>query len=121
MVEVHGGDGDQAIDAFCSQNDGEGWMLPETLCLSELALGHDERAKHPQPVRERMGPRFYDWQLEQSVEESWEECERHVRNILGESGLERMMGELPDEGVEPSTYRVAEGKSPHAQHGLFDD
>ena len=25
-----------------------------------------------------LGPRFYPWQLEQSVEESWEECERHA-------------------------------------------
>ena len=29
-----------------------------------------------------LGPRFYPWQLEKSVEDSWEECERHAE-ILG--------------------------------------
>jgi hypothetical protein len=59
-------------------NDGDGWMLPETLRLADYGLGHDDRAKEPQPVASRLGPRFYDWQLEQGVEESWEECERHA-------------------------------------------
>ena len=31
--------------------------------------------------RTTLGPRFYDWQLAQSGEESWEECERHVEII----------------------------------------
>jgi hypothetical protein len=63
---------------FLQMNDGEGWMLPETLRLADYGLGHDDRAKEPQPVASRLGPRFYDWQLEQGVEESWEECERHA-------------------------------------------
>ena len=63
---------------FLSQNDGEGWMLPETLRLADYGLGHDDRAKEHQPVASALGPRFYPWQLEQSVEESWEECERHA-------------------------------------------
>jgi hypothetical protein len=25
-----------------------------------------------------MGPRFYDWQLEQDPDESWEECRQHA-------------------------------------------
>lgn len=90
-VSVNGGDFDKGIQAFCNQNDGEGWMIPETLCLADYGLGHDERAKKPQPVRERLGPRFYDWQLEQSPEESWVECEMHARNILGDEAFERMM------------------------------
>jgi hypothetical protein len=66
------------LEKFVSQNDGEGWMLPDSLRLADYGLGHDDRAKEHQPVAARLGPRFYSWQLEQSVEESWEECERHA-------------------------------------------
>ena len=69
-----------------TQNDGEGWMLPETLRLADYGLGHDERAREPQPVASRLGPRFYDWQLVQSADESWRECHLHARNLLGEHG-----------------------------------
>jgi hypothetical protein len=65
-------------DDFLSQNDGEGWMLPETLRLADYGLGHDDRAKKHQPIAAALGPRFHPWQLEQSVEESWDECERHA-------------------------------------------
>ena len=73
------------LEAFLAQNDGEGWMLPETLRLADYGLGHDNRARVAQPVASVLGPRFYDWQLEQDVEESWEECRRHaelIRSIL---------------------------------------
>lgn len=80
-----GGDRDAGIDAFLGQSDGEGWMLPETLCLADHGLGDDERAKQPQPVASRLGPRFFDWQLIQSPEESWRECHLHARNLLGKS------------------------------------
>jgi hypothetical protein len=68
----------RGIADFLSQNDGEGWMLPDTLRLADYGLGYDDRAKEHQPVASALGPRFYPWQLEQSVEESWEECERHA-------------------------------------------
>jgi len=122
-IAAHGGDRERGIEAFCSQNDGDGWMLPEALCLTDLGLGHDDRAQEPQPVRERFGPRFLPWQLEQSVEESWAECERHARNILGEEAFERLLAELRGEypGVESVTLpMVAEG-SVVAQASLFDD
>ena len=32
------------------------------------------------------GPRFYDWQLTQGADESWQECHLHARNLLGEDG-----------------------------------
>jgi hypothetical protein len=70
--------GDRGIADFQSQNEGRGWMLPETLRLADYGLGHDDRANEHQPVSSALGPRFYPWQLEQSVEESWEECERHA-------------------------------------------
>lgn len=66
------------LKAFLEQNDGEGWMLPETLRLADYGLGHDDRAQEPQPVASRLGTRFLDWQLSQGVEESWAECARHA-------------------------------------------
>ncbi len=72
---------EKGLDAFLAQNDGEGWMLPEALRLADYGLGHDDRAKEPQPVASRLGPRFLPWQLEGTVEESWEECRRHAENI----------------------------------------
>ena len=88
------GDRDKGIEAFCALNNGEGWMLPETLRLADLGLGHDERAKRAQPVRERLGERFLPWQLEATPEESWKECRLHARNILGEKGYKKLMEEL---------------------------
>jgi hypothetical protein len=72
---------EKGLDAFLAQNDGEGWMLPETLRLADYALGHDNRARQSQPVAARLGPRFYPFQLEQSAADSWEECRRHAENI----------------------------------------
>jgi len=62
-------------------NDGEAWMLPETLRLADYGLGHDDRAKEPQPVAARLGSRFLPWQLEGTPEESWAECEHHAKNL----------------------------------------
>ncbi len=93
-IDACNGDVAQGIDAFCAQNDGEGWMLPETLRLADYGLGHDDRAKEHQPVRECFGPRFYDWQLAQTPEESWRECHLHARNLLGPEGYQVLLDEL---------------------------
>ena len=85
-IEAAGGDRERGVEAFLTQNDGEGWMLPETLRLADYGLGHDERARVHQPVASRLGPRFYDWQLAQSADESWRECHLHARNLLGAHG-----------------------------------
>ncbi|NJR56287.1 MAG: hypothetical protein HC768_18020, partial [Acaryochloris sp. CRU_2_0] len=77
------------MDAFLNLNDGEGWMLPETLRLADYGLGHGDRAKEPQPVASRLGDRFLPWQLEGTPEESWEECDRHAEN------LRRLLGNPP--------------------------
>ena len=90
-IRACGGDREKGIEAFLNQNDGEGWMLPETLRLADYGLGHDERAKDPQPVASRLGPRFYDWQLAQTPEESWRECHLHARNLLGEGGYRQLL------------------------------
>lgn len=119
-----GGDMAKGIEAFCNQNDGEGWMLPETMRLADYGLGHDDRAKKHQPVRECFGPRFYDWQLAQSAEESWRECHLHARNLLGEFGYWRLLNEI--KGIvteEPEKYlgMVAETRAKYVQGNIFED
>ena len=79
------------IEAFLIQNQGEGWLLPEMLRLADYGLGQDERAKEPQPVASRLGPRFYDWQLTQTSDESRRECHLHARNLLGELGYRHLL------------------------------
>ena len=92
----------KGLGGFLAQNGGEGWMIPETLRLADYGLGHDDRAMEAQPVAGRLGPRFFDWQLEQGIEESWEECRRHadlIRQIVPkpeekeELGLEEPVGQ----------------------------
>jgi hypothetical protein len=96
-IRACGGDREKGIEAFLAQNNGEGWMLPETLCLADYGIGHDERAKQPQPVASRLGPRFYDWQLAQTGEESWRECHLHARNLLGEAGYRKLLEDIETE------------------------
>ncbi len=84
------------ISEIFSMNDGEGWMLPDTLRLADYGLGHDDRAKEPQPVAARLGPRFYDWQLQQSAGESWDECKRHAELLCQILPPETDKDELPD-------------------------
>ena len=75
----------------------------DRLPLADYGLGHEERARHPQPVASRLGPRFYDWQLVQSAEESWRECHLHARNLLGAHEYALLLAEL-------SERRAADGE-----------
>lgn len=104
---------ESGVAAFCAQNDGDGWMLPAELRLADLGLGHDDRAREPQRVRERLGPRFLPSQTEASIETSWAECEQHARNILGDVGFAALQGELAQAVLTPvrreQPKQVAEG------------
>ena len=104
-IREHGGDRDAGIAAFLAQNNGEGWLLPETLRLADYGLGHDDRAQQHQPVASRLGPRFYDWQLAQTAEESWRECHLHARNLLGEEDYQELLADIAAErdGITPHT------------------
>ena len=102
------------IEAFLAQNHGEGWMLPETLRLADYGLGHDDRAQQFQPVASRLGPRFYDWQLVQTAEESYRECHLHARNLLGADGYARLLSSADEDEPEESLPLVAE---PRASYG----
>ena len=119
-----GGDREKGIEAFLAQNNGEGWMLPETVCLADYSLGHDDRAQHPQPVASRLGPRFYDWQLIQSTDESWRECHLHARNLLGAPEYARVVSNAGDHASHNSLPLVADrrmtyGESKRGQKSLF--
>jgi hypothetical protein len=117
-IREHGGHRQAGIEAFLTQNNGEGWMLPETARLADYDLGHDERALERQPVASRLGPRFYDWQLTQSAEESWRECHLHARNLLGEAGYQNLLAEIE---AERSGQKVVSPPLPVADIPLRDD
>jgi len=92
------------LDAFCELNDGEGWMIPEMLTYKinpDGTVAFDTPDGKTVPVRERLGPRFRDWQLAGTPEESWRECEMHARNILGEEGLAKLIDEISSGNVYP--------------------
>lgn len=123
-IREYGGDRDKGIEAFLNQNNGEGWLIPETIRLADYGLGHDERAQHHQPVASRLGPRFYDWQLTQTAEESWRECHLHARNMLGEEGYKRLLEDIEAERngtkvVREQQTTVSEPGDAH-QRSLFD-
>ena len=98
-----GGDEERGMREFFSQNNGDGWILPEFLCLADYGLGDDERAGRWRPVASRIGPRFLDWQLSQTADESWHECHLHSRNLLGSHDYAMLLGKLID-------YRAARGE-----------
>lgn len=115
-----GGDTEKGIKAFMVQNDGEGWMLPETLRLADYGLGHDERAKDHQPVRDCFGPRFLDWQLAQPSEESWKECRLHARNLLGRDGYQALLDQMNGKTPQPEPKKKEKQKK-QIQLSLFEE
>ena len=101
IIEENGGDVEKGIQAFCEQNDGEGWMIPEKIRFIQRedgTLDFDTPDSVEYEVRSKLGPRFYDWQLEGTPEDSWKECEMHARNILGDEEFEKFMKDLENEG-----------------------
>lgn len=114
------GSREKGVRAFLDQNHGEGWLVPETLRLADYGLGHDERAKRPQPVASRLGPRFYDWQLVQSREEAWQETHLHARNLLGAEKYALVLKSLTKRGL-PERHDGASCFSNDATRNLVGD
>jgi hypothetical protein len=64
-------------------------MIPDQIRLADYGLGHDDRAQTHQPVAEKLGARYLDWQLQSTPKASWLECERHAAN------LQKLLGNNP--------------------------
>ena len=119
-IAAAGGDVERGLATFLDQNHGDGWLAPEHIRLTDYHLGHDDRAQHPQPVANRLGPRFYDWQLSQSADEAHRECQLHSRNLLGELEYTRSLRDAeyqPQRNAEEPLREVAE---PRAKYEASD-
>ena len=117
-IRDSGGNRKKGIEAFLTQNHGEGWLLPEALRLADYGLGRDDRARHPQPVACRLGPRFYDWQLAQTPEESWRECHLHAHHLLGEHRYQSLLQDIERqaEGREQEDADLLRVAEPAVEH-----
>ncbi|SAL04028.1 Eco57I restriction-modification methylase [Caballeronia arationis] len=104
----------KGLDDFLAQNAGEGWMLPEHVRLADYGLGHDPRAGELQPVAARMGPRFLEWQLNEDIERSWEECAAHAELIRRIVPLQH-----PTDDIGSKELLAAEDAATYKQGGLF--
>ena len=104
----------KGMDAFLAQNEGDGWMIPKELRLSDYGLGHDSRAEEMQPVAAQLGPRFLDWQLATDVERSWKECAAHAALIRRIAPLR-----YPPDGVIGTGLRASAEVNTETQRGLF--
>ena len=108
--KIHEASGNRrkGIQEFFAQNEDGGWLIPDTLRLADSGLGRDDRARRYQPVAGRLGPRFYDWQLTQSGNESWRECHLHTRNLLGRVEyarlIERLANNRTGDRTEPDSH-----------------
>jgi hypothetical protein len=112
----------QGLDAFLAGPTGDGWQLPRTLRLADYGLGHDDRAKEPQPVAARLGPRFLPWQLEKDAATSWAECEAHAAQLdalwrHARSSVRSEAEEIPESAPaavtlreEPTKHSVSTGQ-----------
>jgi len=104
----------KGIDDFLSQNDGEGWYLPETVRLKDYGLGHLQRDEQPQPVAARHGPRLLDQQLDEDIDQSWDECAAHAELIRQVAPLE-----FPDLDASGNALLAQEALAIYKQGGLF--
>ena len=106
------GDAECVQDAILTSYHEE-WLPPEKLRLTDYELGDDERATKPQLVAPRLGPRFLDWQLVQSTEESWGECHVHARCLLGAKDHARLLKNAGSTDANPyGTVANAPGREP---------
>lgn len=104
----------KGLDRFFAQNNGEGWLIPESLRLDEYRLGHDERAKSPQPVASRLGARFLPGQLHEDSAMRKRECEAHaalIRLIVPQQD--------PTDDANSTALLAAEEETVYKQGGLF--
>ncbi len=107
-----GGDREKGMEGFCTQNEGQGWLLPESVRLSDYGLGRDSRSKESQPVKSRFGPRLCDWQLKEGGDRFSAICHLHARNMLGEVKYQQLITDLKREQPKPISENDDQGLSP---------
>ena len=117
LLQHGNGDPQRGMANFLAQ-DGDDWLLPETVRLADYGLGHDDRAKHHQPVASRLGPRFYDWQLVQTADEALRERHRHARNLLGELDYARLLRDAERTAQEPTEEPLRQVAEPRAKYQI---
>lgn len=102
------------IETFLNQNDGEGWMLPESLCLADYGLGRDDRSQVHQVVAARLGPRFLASQATQDPD-------RLRRERRADAELIRRIVPLadPTDDASSAVLLAAEEPAVYKQGGLF--
>ncbi|MDE0191069.1 MAG: hypothetical protein OXQ90_06900 [Gammaproteobacteria bacterium] len=115
------GDWQTGVREFLDQNNGDGWLLPETARLSDYGLGDDDRAEQPQLVATRLGVRYLDWQLAQAAEEAVRECHLHARNLLGGDGYVRLIAGLIEDRALDGRDASALINAPQTRQVLGDD
>ena len=80
------------------------WELEFPDVFHEAGSGFDAILGNPPwDIASRLRPRFYDWQLVQSTDESWRECHLHARNLLGARDYAHLL-------VEQIERRAADGE-----------
>lgn len=86
--------------------------------LKEVGLEEfiKEDWQFPKEIQLQLGPRFLDWQLKGTPEESWAECEYHAKQILGEEGFKKFLEELKS-GEKPSSI----AKENETKYGKEDE
>ena len=97
-IAIANGSKEDGIRDFCAQNDGVGWLIPESLRLADYDLGRDSRAKRLQPVASLLGSRLHAWQIGQDRGEAWRECHLHARNLLGARDYSAFSRQLDGKG-----------------------
>lgn len=98
----------RGIDDFLAQNNGEGWLLPETVNVPGLFGNPVVPGNEAHLVATQMGDRHLPWQRGEDVLRSWAECDAHAQLIRRIAPIEE-----PEEIGEPEASR------PPTQGGLF--
>lgn len=109
-IKNSGGDVFRGISSFLESQNGRGWQIPDSVRLTDYDLDFCSSANDHQPVAGLLGPNFLEWQLEQTVDESWSECKLHARNILGEESYQKLIRSPSFNGQEVSEARSDSGQ-----------
>jgi hypothetical protein len=85
-LAASGGDWDRGIEAFLAQNDGKGWLIPETLRLADYGLGHDDRAQRSEAVASLVCSHPSDRRRARSADQGPPQCYLTLHNLVGDAG-----------------------------------